>query len=669
MSSIRSLYRIGAGVTASLALAFCLEWVEWKAAPAGSLLCAMEAAIGVMVLFQLWTQRRFSWMAIVAPFWIGDLVFYAIQYGHYLKADPWTKFATGLYDLSYVASTVWLVSRPGFFGPGFWKRMVVPFGLVGALLGFYFFPALSEAKANVLTVLFPGWLETFSVLVTTMAMLAAFHAIIHSAIGRISFLSVGIVFQGLVNLALTAEAYLKGAITFGFYEYFWAAGVFWIGWTALLTPQTDREELQKNSIASKFHAGVITFTLGLVMAAVFSGITGSSGIRLVSVGMAGGVLFALILSTLVVETVEVYSSLLGRALERGFTSSLTERVSVERLPVELEALFGAVFERSVMMDRERRERWSQSIVVHRRLVHDIRNPIRGLIGLLQGSTLHDPETRGACLDSLKALDRVSSGMLSPTKACSSAPSIQRVLLQLERWFRGLNQQTGKNIALDLSGVSGGPGHVWVREEVLERLLMNVLVNATESQGCGRIRIGSRMAGDRLLLEVEDDGEGCSDADLRMLNEGVEFTRKESGHGLGLSGNREALLSEGGTIHFYRPSRGGFRVELGLPAASSRIILVDDDRAIRLVWRTLGRSKGVEVETLEPTSGAIEELLSAGERDVEIYVDLHLGELSGLSLLDRLSRAGYQKLYLVSAEPELAPADCPYPVRDKAFPRI
>ena len=111
------------------------------------------------------------------------------------------------------------------------------------------------------------------------------------------------------------------------------------------------------------------------------------------------------------------------------------------------------------------------------------------------------------------------------------------------------------------------------------------------------------------------------------------------------------------------------MELGLPAASSRIILVDDDRAIRLVWRTLGRSKGVEVETLEPTSGAIEELLSAGERDVEIYVDLHLGELSGLSLLDRLSRAGYQKLYLVSAEPELAPADCPYPVRDKAFPRI
>ncbi len=414
---------------------------------------------------------------------------------------------------------------------------------------------------------------------------------------------------------------------------------------------------------------MITFTLGLVLAAVFSGMTGSSGIRLVSVAMAGGVWFALLLSALVVETVEFYSSLLGRALERGFTSSLTERVSVERLPVELETLFGAVFERSVMMDRERRERWSQSLLIHRRLVHDIRNPVRGLIGMIQGSPIMDSETRGACLESLKALDRVSSGMLSSAKACSSAPSIQRVMLQLDRWFRGLNQQTGKNIVLDLSGVSGGPSHVWVREEVLERLLMNVLVNATESQGCRQIRIGSQMAGDRLLLGVEDDGEGCSDADLRMLNDGVEFTRKESGHGLGLSGNREALLSEGGTIHFDRPSTGGFRVRLDLPAASSRIILVDDDRAIRLVWRTLGRSKAVEVATYEPTSVAIEDLLSTGDREVEIYVDLHLGERSGVALLDRLSQAGYQKLYLVSAEPELAPSDCPYPTRDKSFPRL
>ncbi len=669
MSPIRNLYRIGIAGCLTLGLGLGLEFSGWISAPPGSLLCGIEALTGVLVLVSLIRQRSFAWAAIVAPYWVADLVFYAIQYGQVLKGQHWSQLATACYDLSYVASTAWLATRPGFFGTGFWKRLMVPVALVGVLLGFYFFPALSEARSNVLSVLFPGWLEAVSILVTALALVSAFYAIIHSALGRISFLSVGVVIQGLVNLSLTAEAYLKGAITFGFYEYFWATGVFWIGWTALLTRKSDREELQVHSIASRFHAGVITFTLGLVLAAVFSGITGSSGIRLVSVAMAGGVVFALLLSALVVETVEVYSSLLGRALERGFTSALTDRVSVDRLPVELETLFGAVFERSVMMDRERRERWSQSILIHRRLVHDIRNPIRGLIGLIQGSAISDPDTRGACLDSLKALDRVSSGMLSQKVGCTSAPSVQRLILQLERWFRGVTHESGKEIILDLSGMAKEPGHVWVREEILERLLMNILVNATESPGCTRIRIDSRREGDRLVLIVEDDGEGCSDADLRMLNDGMEFTRKDSGNGLGLSGNRAALMNEGGVIHFVRPSNRGFRVELSLPAASSRIILIDDDRAIRLVWRTLGRSKGVDVEAHDPDGQTLEQLVSASDREVEVYVDLHLGSESGVTLLDRLSQAGYRKLYLVSAEPELAPADCIYPIRDKAFPRF
>ena len=669
MSPIRSLYRIGIAVLVALGLGFALEYQGWKFAPPGSLLCAIEALTGILVLFRLGKLREFSWMAIVAPYWIADLVFYGIQYGQILKGGIWPQLATGMYDLSYLASASWLVSRPGFFGPRFLRRLVVPLGLVALLLGFYFFPALSEARANVLSVLFPGWLEAVSILVTALALVSAFYSIIHSAIGRISFLSVGVVIQGLVNLALTAEAYLKGSITFGFYEYFWATGVFWIGWTALLTRKSDREELMIHSIASRFHAGVIAFTLGLVLAAVFSGITGSSGIRLVSVGMAGGVVIALLLSALVVETVEVYSSLLGRALERGFTSALTDRVSVDRLPVELETLFGAVFERSVVMDRERRERWNQSIALHRRLVHDIRNPIRGLIGLIQGSSFSDSDSRIACLESLAALDRVSTGMLHQRSDCSSAPSISRLLSQLDRWFRGVVRQSGKQVVLDLSGLEKRSPHVWIREEVLERLLMNILVNAIESPGCTRIRIESIMADDRLILSVEDDGEGCTDADLRMLNEGEEFTRKECGNGLGLSGNREALLNEGGTLLFSQTSSRGFRVELGLPLASPKILLIDDDRAIRLVWRTLGRSKGVEVETFDPSSESVESLMFASDRGVEIYVDLHLGQESGVALLDRLSRAGYRKLYLVSAEPELAPANCGFPVRDKAFPRL
>jgi hypothetical protein len=65
---------------------------------------------------------------------------------------------------------------------------------------------------------------------------------------------------------------------------------------------------------------------------------------------------------------------------------------------------------------------------------------------------------------------------------------------------------------------------------------------------------------------------------------------------------------------------------------------------------------------------LEQLLAHEDRKTEIFVDLHLGDRSGIEVLKTLQSAGFQRLFLASAEPELAPDPSAFPVRNKEFPR-
>jgi signal transduction histidine kinase len=106
-----------------------------------------------------------------------------------------------------------------------------------------------------------------------------------------------------------------------------------------------------------------------------------------------------------------------------------------------------------------------------------------------------------------------------------------------------------------------------REDMLE-LVGNLLDNACKwAESEVHCRLDREAEG--LLLRVDDDGPGCSDAELAAIGErGVRVDERMDGHGLGLSIVREILDLYHGRLTLGRsPSLGGFRASVELPVAS------------------------------------------------------------------------------------------------------
>ena len=102
---------------------------------------------------------------------------------------------------------------------------------------------------------------------------------------------------------------------------------------------------------------------------------------------------------------------------------------------------------------------------------------------------------------------------------------------------------------------------------LEQVIENLLCNAIETPGVRRVTIRSFRKGDRVVIEVEDDGDGIDDESLPRIFDPFFTTRlREGGTGLGLSICHSIVEDHGGTIDVRRLERGSrFRVEL--PAVS------------------------------------------------------------------------------------------------------
>jgi signal transduction histidine kinase len=107
-----------------------------------------------------------------------------------------------------------------------------------------------------------------------------------------------------------------------------------------------------------------------------------------------------------------------------------------------------------------------------------------------------------------------------------------------------------------------------RQDILE-LLGNLLDNASKWAGqTVSLKIRDH---DGLRIEVEDDGAGCSDAELTRLGKrGVRLDETKEGHGLGLSIVRDIVKLYNGRLDFKRSKTlGGLAVIVRFPPFSTR----------------------------------------------------------------------------------------------------
>jgi signal transduction histidine kinase/CheY-like chemotaxis protein len=228
-----------------------------------------------------------------------------------------------------------------------------------------------------------------------------------------------------------------------------------------------------------------------------------------------------------------------------------------------------------------------------------------------------------------------------------------------RGMRAILDESGVRVRTD---VSPGAPDLDADRAGVEQVLVNLLQNAAQAAGRnGEIRLRAEPgAGDAgVVFTVEDDGPGIAPEVLPRIFEPFFTTKREGeGTGLGLFVTLGVVEAHGGSIRGENRGAGerGARFTVTLPAhagvehdaaappvrepavaAPGRLLLVEDEAAIRFALNRWFTRRGWDVTEAPDGDDALAHCLAASPRGFDlILTDLKMPGLSGVELVDRLA---------------------------------
>lgn len=265
----------------------------------------------------------------------------------------------------------------------------------------------------------------------------------------------------------------------------------------------------------------------------------------------------------------------SEAVRRGAFDYISKPVTKDKL---LEAVSRAL--RHVHLLRERDQARQAEMQVLKNLAslgesasvlsHEIRTPITSLRHALRavGEKL-GVEDRVLIEEFVGNLNRIER-MLGQTLSFAKPLRLQRQATELapliERAVREVSQLPNHDgVSVEVRSDEGLLADV--DPQLFGEVVTNLLRNAGEAcNGKGHVAVSCRREGDRVVVEVEDDGPGVP-ASLRDEIFKPFRSSKEYGTGIGLAFCRKVVESHGGTIGLAdRPGSGAcFRIELATTA--------------------------------------------------------------------------------------------------------
>ena len=243
-------------------------------------------------------------------------------------------------------------------------------------------------------------------------------------------------------------------------------------------------------------------------------------------------------------------------LEHGHVVSLSEDVPSEIMPLVRE------FNR-LLLRFDQRLRQSRNAVGN--LAHALKGPLNLLLRSSEstkGSMQHRQQAIAQNAEQIRQLieSELKRARLAGRGAAGQLFDLSEELPALS----GLLKQVYSDKDIDVR-FTVGPGVelVYDRQDMLE-LIGNLLDNAVK--WASSVVIVNIRAAEGVLLDVEDDGPGCSIAELRLLTQrGVRLDESVTGHGLGLSIVKDIVDAYNGRLEFGESTRlGGLRASVFLP---------------------------------------------------------------------------------------------------------
>ncbi|MHC8369516.1 ATP-binding protein [Pseudomonas sp. MDT1-85] len=205
-----------------------------------------------------------------------------------------------------------------------------------------------------------------------------------------------------------------------------------------------------------------------------------------------------------------------------------------------------------------------------RASHELRTPVTGMhmaFGLFRERTHFAEDSREADLldtvnEEMQRLMQLINDLLNFSRyqnglqKLTLAPcSIEDLLDQAKMRFAGPAQEKGIELLVE---VQGPLPRLQADQAQLERVLDNLIDNALRhTSHDGLIRLQARRHGERMIISVEDNGEGIAYGQQgRIFEPFVQVGRKKGGAGLGLALCKEIVQLHGGRMGVYsRPGQG------------------------------------------------------------------------------------------------------------------
>ncbi|MBV8454932.1 MAG: response regulator, partial [Deltaproteobacteria bacterium] len=208
---------------------------------------------------------------------------------------------------------------------------------------------------------------------------------------------------------------------------------------------------------------------------------------------------------------------------------------------------------------------------------------------------------------------------------------------------------------------------------LRQIFLNLLLNAQDAMPAGgTIRISGYAQNGKIIVSVEDEGQGISEENLGRIFDPFFSTKGKDGTGLGLSTASASMAHIGGTISAANRAEGGAVFTLkfpitfakALPGARSylpkieprRVMLIDDDADNLQALSALLECKGHTVIRTRSSVDALEKL--AYSHVDMVFCDLGMPQLNGWEIARRVkSRKDSPAFYLLTGwTAEIAPSD-------------
>ncbi len=298
--------------------------------------------------------------------------------------------------------------------------------------------------------------------------------------------------------------------------------------------------------------------------------------------------------------------------------------------------------------------------------HDLRQPLQTL-ALLNGTLrrlVNDPEASEAITQqehAIGSMSRLLNALLDISKLESGAikpePSdftVAGIFEEMRAEFAGLAANKGLQFSVET-----GPDCVHSDRSLVEQILRNLVSNAIKYTNAGWVRLRSLSETGLVRIQVMDTGIGISPEQIPYIYEefyqvGVAANSSRDGYGLGLSIVQRLVRLLTLRIEVQSELGKGSAFSLLLPPGQSetisaigakpvvrrepqlgevRVLLVEDDEAVRAATRMLLKVEGYHVAAV----GSVAEAMRQAREPFDLLLtDYHLRDCeTGLQLITAL----------------------------------